>query len=176
MAKIRPLDMRLLDDLFGIPSGYVLDFSNRTFAEFFKHEVGIDIYASKYAYGSGSKGKRLRSFLDVEPEALVARALRSLWEYREIGRGPSAANDDLEKRNAARFFQLVHSMDGNGGPVPMAVTDAVPVYVAPPAHVSAELNGRLLGLANLTNADSPSRDFSPTCSTYIRSHRVARSG
>jgi hypothetical protein len=33
--KIRALDMRLIDDLFGTGGGYVLDFTDRTFAEFF---------------------------------------------------------------------------------------------------------------------------------------------
>ncbi len=139
----------MLDDLFGISSGYVLDFTNRTFAEFFEKELGIDIYDNKYAYGSGSKGRRLYAFLDIEPETLVARALRALWEYREFGRGPSAANSDTEKRSAARFFQLVHSMDGKGGLVPSVGTDATLRDAAPPAHALAELNGRLLKLTSM---------------------------
>lgn len=39
MAKIKAVDMRLLEDAFAIGGGYVLDFSNRTFAEFFSSEV-----------------------------------------------------------------------------------------------------------------------------------------
>jgi hypothetical protein len=35
MTKIRPIDMRFLDGVLGMQSGYVLDFSDRTFAEFF---------------------------------------------------------------------------------------------------------------------------------------------
>ena len=41
--KIRALDMRLIDDLFGMGGGYVLDFSDRTFADFFSDELDIDI-------------------------------------------------------------------------------------------------------------------------------------
>ena len=37
--KIRALDMRLIDDLFGMGGGYVLDFSDRTFAEFFSETM-----------------------------------------------------------------------------------------------------------------------------------------
>jgi len=41
--KIRALDIRLIDDLFGMGGGYVLDFSDRTFAEFFSDELDIDM-------------------------------------------------------------------------------------------------------------------------------------
>ena len=35
-ARIRTVDMRVLDKVFGMEDGYVLDFSNRTYAEFFR--------------------------------------------------------------------------------------------------------------------------------------------
>ena len=41
--NIRPIDMRFLDELFEMQSGYVLDFSNNTFYEFFQHDLGLDI-------------------------------------------------------------------------------------------------------------------------------------
>jgi len=33
MSNIRPIDMMFLDDLFGMGSGYVLNFSDRTFVQ-----------------------------------------------------------------------------------------------------------------------------------------------
>ena len=33
-AKLRATELRLIDDLFDMGDGYVLDFSNQTFAEF----------------------------------------------------------------------------------------------------------------------------------------------
>ena len=35
MANIRSVDMLVIDDLFEMGSGYVLNFSDRTFAQFF---------------------------------------------------------------------------------------------------------------------------------------------
>jgi len=78
MAKIRPVDMRLLDDVFAMDSGYVLDFTNRTFFEFFKDELGVDIDNERYAANGSSKAKRLRTFLQAESDTLAARALRAL--------------------------------------------------------------------------------------------------
>src|SRR5690349_8739927 len=47
-TKIRAIDLRLIDDLFEMGGGYVLDFSNRTFAEFFADELGVDIDSPQY--------------------------------------------------------------------------------------------------------------------------------
>ena len=64
-AKPRPVEMRLVNDLFGMSSGWVLDFSNRTFEEFFRQEVGIEIYDDAYGFIGTSKGKHLSAFLQV---------------------------------------------------------------------------------------------------------------
>ncbi len=42
-ARIRAMDMPVVDRVFGMEGGYVLDFSNRTFAEFFQEELRVDI-------------------------------------------------------------------------------------------------------------------------------------
>ncbi|WP_246702993.1 restriction endonuclease [Rhizobium sp. SG741] len=77
--------MKLLDDLFGMSGGWVLDFSNRTFDEFFRHELGIDIYDDAYGVNGTSKGKHLRAFLEIGQQEAVIKALTALWEYREAG-------------------------------------------------------------------------------------------
>lgn len=81
--KIRPIEMRFLDKLFDMESGYVLDFKNRPFSEFFECEVGIDIYDDAYALNGTSKAKRLRVFLQIGQQNAVTKALHALWEYRE---------------------------------------------------------------------------------------------
>ena len=64
-TNIRTLDMRLIDDLFDMGSGYVLDFSDRTFAAFFAEALDIEINDRKYFAEGSSKAKRLRYFLKV---------------------------------------------------------------------------------------------------------------
>jgi hypothetical protein len=72
MAVLRPVEMRLVNDLFGMSSGWVLDFSNKTFEEFFRQEVGIEIYDDAYGFIGTSKGKHLSAFLQVgQPAAIV---------------------------------------------------------------------------------------------------------
>ena len=108
--------MRLLEDAFEMGSGYVLDFTNRSFAHFFHQELGVAIYDDKYAIYGTSKANRLRVFLQVASDPLAGKALRALWEYREAIIGAPPANDEKARHREARFFQLVHAMDGKGGP------------------------------------------------------------
>ena len=72
-----------LEKLFGMSSGYVLDFSNRTFQEFIADSVGRDIYDSKYNYASGSKANLFRRFWDIEPNYIVGKVLSDMLEKVE---------------------------------------------------------------------------------------------
>ncbi len=86
MSKLSTIDMKLIDTLFGMYSGWVLDFSNSRFEAFFKRDIGINIYDDAYAVHGASKGKRLRAFLELGQAIAIIRALTALWEYREAGR------------------------------------------------------------------------------------------
>lgn len=61
--------------------GYVLDFSNRTLAEFVAESTGRDIYDAKYDYASGSKANRIRAFWTQEPNHLVGKLVHDLLGY-----------------------------------------------------------------------------------------------
>jgi Restriction endonuclease len=84
MSNIRSIDMLLIDDIFEMTGGYVLNFSDRTFAQFFAEELNIDINDLQYARNGTSKAKRLRCFLQTVDKAIVVKTLNALWEYREI--------------------------------------------------------------------------------------------
>lgn len=64
-------------------NGYVLDFSNKTFSEFFEDEFQIDIYDDVYGIEGESKAKRLRSFVKLSSPRQAARVLRALWEHKK---------------------------------------------------------------------------------------------
>ena len=78
VSKIKSIDMLLLDKVLEMESGYVLNFSDRTLASFFAEELNVDIDDPIYAQNGGSKGKRLRRFLQISDPGLSARALRKL--------------------------------------------------------------------------------------------------
>ncbi len=66
MIKLSFIEKNKFEKLFGMKSGYVMDFSDRTFQEFIGDAIGIDIYDEKCNHGSGSKANRLRGFWNVE--------------------------------------------------------------------------------------------------------------
>ena len=49
MVSLKRSQIRVIDEVFGMKSGYVLDFSNRTISEFFEDEFNVEIYDDKYA-------------------------------------------------------------------------------------------------------------------------------
>ena len=84
MSTLRPVELDMIDLVFrGAERGYILDFSNRTFSEFFALELDVDIDDNLYQREGTSKGKRLRSFFSIVDDGTAARTLRLLWEYRE---------------------------------------------------------------------------------------------
>lgn len=81
MSDLNSSEKRKLERLFGMGSGYVLTFSNRTFSEFVEESVRRDIYDVRYDHGSGSKANRLRGFWAAEPNSLVGKLIGDLIEY-----------------------------------------------------------------------------------------------
>ena len=67
-------------------SGYVMDFSNRTFSEFFRESARVDIYSDKYAANGDSKAKRLRAFIELEADPLSGRRLLIFWSTGDTKR------------------------------------------------------------------------------------------
>ena len=62
-------------------SGYVLDFTNRKFAEFILDTTGRNIYDPRYDNTSGSKAHRLRMFWQKEDNRLVGKLMGDLLDY-----------------------------------------------------------------------------------------------
>ncbi|MDP8229456.1 MAG: hypothetical protein P9M15_08395, partial [Candidatus Electryoneaceae bacterium] len=65
-SNLTAKEKRKLERALGMSSGYVLNFSNRTFAEFVLDSVDMNIYDSKYDHASESKANRLRAFWNEE--------------------------------------------------------------------------------------------------------------
>jgi hypothetical protein len=109
MSTFKTIEKARLEQLLGMPSGYVLDFSNKTFHAFIRGNAGIDIYADKYAFNGTSKANRLRSFWEYEPDAVVGKVLVELLEYwRYKNPQPTEADAVL----AAHCTQIVERLLG----------------------------------------------------------------
>ena len=83
MSDLRTIDKQVLESLLQMGDGYVLDFSDKTFAEFFNDELGLDIFNDKYNYASGSKANRMRGFWRAESNEMVGRSITKFVDYVE---------------------------------------------------------------------------------------------
>lgn len=93
MSSLTEIDKRYFEKLFGMPSGYVLDYSDTTFGAFFdRHNVNIHSYQK---YGT-SKAKKLRAFWEEEPDPLVATVLGEMLDSYETDCVLNARNCQTE--------------------------------------------------------------------------------
>ena len=66
----------------------------------------LSILKGETALNGTSKGKRLRAFPEVESEAVVAKALRALWDYRDAVRGLSTRRTRPHDSKRTAFSEL----------------------------------------------------------------------
>lgn len=83
MSSLTTNEKQILEKLFQMGGGYVLNFSDRTIGEFFFDDVGINIYDEKFNYGSGSKANRVRGFWQEADDHLVGKSIVKIIEYIE---------------------------------------------------------------------------------------------
>lgn len=125
MAELDWAEEETLVQLFQMSGGYVLDFSNWTFSNFFeRHRIDID--NERYFREGGSKGRRMRTFLNLDPDHAVGRVIKSMIDYgvakglfddlenapRLIESGRQIAARLMEKRPVADIEALIEGGDG----------------------------------------------------------------
>jgi len=81
MADLTYIERAKIEKFLGMKSGYVMDFSDRTFQEFVGEAVGLDINDEKYNYSSNSKANRLRQFIKVESNYTFGKLLSAFCDY-----------------------------------------------------------------------------------------------
>lgn len=82
MSSLTDIDKRYLERILGMASGYVLDYSDPSFGEFFQRH-NINIHGPKYQTYGTSKAKKLRSFWEREPDELVGTVLQEMLDAYE---------------------------------------------------------------------------------------------
>lgn len=111
MDKVRQVDFVLLDRLFDMEGGFVLNFSNPTFARFFVDELNINIFDPAFSRDGTSKAKRLRCLLQLSSSETAVKILVALWEYREATRIQFEQPEKLKNANG-QFLELLDRLKG----------------------------------------------------------------
>ena len=108
-SKIRSMDMPIIDRVFDMEGGFVLNFSNRTFAEFFHEEPCVEIYNSRWEVQGPSKAKRLRYYLHQADRQTALDTLNALWEYREAS-SITADYPELDVSVRTAYFRIIERL------------------------------------------------------------------
>ncbi|ULH30889.1 restriction endonuclease [Leptospira weilii] len=80
MASLSFIEKQKIEILFGMSSGYVLNFTNRTFQEFILDCLKIDIYK---LYPDLSKANILRSLLREQEDIFAGKLINELLKYQK---------------------------------------------------------------------------------------------
>lgn len=112
---LKQLERDVIESVLQMERGFVLDFSNRTFAEFFE-DFGLDIYDERYGPGDLSKANRLRTFFRTAPAETIGRVLDALLERRLLKSPVGLAYDDIERFRAviARLARVSSRQNASG--------------------------------------------------------------
>ena len=81
MSALSMAERQNLEKFLGMGSGYVSNFSDRTFGEFVFEAVGADIHSHRYTTNGTSKANKLRAFCKLESDHMVGRLLRALVDH-----------------------------------------------------------------------------------------------
>lgn len=83
MSNLTYSEKAILEELFGMSSGYVMDFSNGSFKRFVGNVINIDIYDGAGYEQYTSKANKLRQVWNNEPDGVVGTLIEALLSYFE---------------------------------------------------------------------------------------------
>lgn len=127
MASLTTNEKQVLEKLFQMSDGGVLNFTHRTMAEFFRDDLGTDISEEKYNYASGSKANLMRGFWQIADNTLVAKSIRQIIDYIENqilidGLSKENFSAELIERGKEIADRLASVQDHNQNAKPTAVS------------------------------------------------------
>lgn len=105
MAKLKETEKLIIEKLFEMQGGYVLNFSNSKFQQFILNNFNIDIYTSKYSVYGESKAKRLRAFWDLENDNIVGKLILELldvWETQKTLENQNISENEKKLKDKAK--------------------------------------------------------------------------
>lgn len=108
MAELSRLDKIKLERVFDMGGGYVLDYTNRTFEDFFLETFHIEIYDEKYEndYG-GSKANRLREFWKKENNYTVGKCIIEILDYsKAIGYSYNHLKENINQDTIDQCYKI----------------------------------------------------------------------
>lgn len=113
MSGLSVANKTYLEVVLNMSGGYVLDFSNASFANFFR-ELNIDIYDAEHYPGFGdSKTNRIRALWKSGSDIEVAASLHALAEYLEAKKAAGVLGADVTNEQVDRIHEIARGLVGS---------------------------------------------------------------
>lgn len=121
MSSLKTIEKRLLESLFNMGEGYVLEFTNAEFEVFFREVAEVEIYSKKYSTHGDSKAKRLRAFWEQESDQIVGKVLSELLNVYcfEVSQTGKAINQEA----LSQCKKIIVRLLGKEGVAPDSAND-----------------------------------------------------
>lgn len=122
MSRISVAHKVFLEEVFGMSTGYVLDFTNASFESLFR-DIEIDIYdREKYPGFGDSKAERMRGLWKWGSDAEVSSAVYAIVDYIEAKKAGGRWSKDVTDEQVARLRAIAGHLHGLSrlarGPLP----------------------------------------------------------
>jgi Integrase core domain len=132
MSRLSIADKTFLEGVLAMSGGYVLDFTDGSFANLLA-DINIDIYDSeKYSGFGGSKANRLRALWKNGSDAEVSAALGALADYIEAKKSIGCLREGITDEDVAKIRTIASGL-GSGS---SAQTRGAPVTITTEATVT----------------------------------------
>ncbi|MBG6184713.1 uncharacterized protein (TIGR02391 family) [Arthrobacter sp. CAN_A214] len=110
MSGLSIANKTFLESVLNMTSGYVLDFSNSSFANFFR-DLNVDIYDAESYPGFGdSKANRVRALWRSGSDTDVAGSLHALAEYLSAKKDAGALEGEITDEQIRRMHDIAQSL------------------------------------------------------------------
>jgi hypothetical protein len=97
MANLSKRERVVFEELLEMESGYVLDFSNRTFSEFIRDIINIDIYNDHGYINDCSKANKLRQIWEQESDEVVGKLMNAMLDHYESNQRVQVSYQTIEE-------------------------------------------------------------------------------
>ncbi|MER6593492.1 TIGR02391 family protein [Micromonospora purpureochromogenes] len=140
MSKLSLPNKTFLEAVLGMGGGYVLDFSNASFANFFG-DLNVDIYnEQKYPGFGDSKANRMRALWKGGSDAEVSSSLAALADYIEAKKAAPDSSafcgEDITDDQLAKIRKIAEELGGAAQTATATAIDKTPASFTTEATVT----------------------------------------
>lgn len=117
MSNLTYREKSTMEELFGMSSGYVIDFSNNSFSRFVGDTINIDIYADPGYEEYSSKANKLRQIWENEPDSVVGILIEALLSYYEDYKLCKGDLSDYDKKKIGDMRIVANRLKGKSSQI-----------------------------------------------------------